>query len=181
MVWVQKKKARPHLRLKLMSWRITREKKMDVCLWLGKLTQLFISPVMRSFPLSLTCSSSPLFFSSTRSASCTLWLRPVRMRQVEAKEWRCLKMSRTRKKERRDSTHTKSTICRGKQSCVRWGQLFPSFHPPGQISRLLSITLCSCFSPLSHHLKVFFLLPQTTTAFQGIVLVNKIICLVNRS
>lgn len=54
--------------------------------------------------------------SSTRLASCTLWLRPARMRRVEAKEWRCLKMSPMRRKERRDSTHTKSTICRGEQS-----------------------------------------------------------------
>ena len=155
---------------------------MPVCDCESSHTAPYFSPIMHPFSLDSTCSSFPLFFSSTRSASCTLWPRPVRMRRVEAKEWRCLKMSRTRKKERRDSTHTKSTICRGKQSCVRcWGRLFPSCLPPGHISQLLSITLCSSFSLLSHHLKVFFLCLQTTTAFQGIVLRNKTIFLVNRS
>lgn len=154
----QQKMLIQHLRLKQMSQWKTHKKNRDIFMCLSKhsstaehmVAQHLISPFWTDFLLLVQpiLLSNLLFICllSTRSANCTLLLRQVRMRRAGEREWRCWKMSRTRKMERRDSTHTKSTICRGKHFHSR--RLFFShrpclFGPVISFSFLLSVPIHS--------------------------------------
>lgn len=65
--------------------------------------------------MKLICQCKHFCSSSTRLVNCTQWQRPVRMRRVVAKAWRCWSTSRTRRMERRDSTPTRCITWRGER------------------------------------------------------------------